>query len=1179
MNSQVAPNPYVGPRSFTREDASWFFGRERELQELIHLTIAERIVLLYSPSGAGKTSLLQAGLNPALRVEGFRVLPVIRVNMEPPLNGPANRFVASTIRHLEDGLPAGQKLGIEPAALGGLTIKEYLDRLPRQSASDPAEDVPEFDVLIFDQFEEILTIEPASRTARKARIAFFGQVASALSDHSRWAVFSLREDYLAGLDPYRRAVPTRLANHFRLDLLQREDARQAIIQPPLAMRASPGNADSAPLEPVTFADDAVTRLLNDLGGGSRHGDDPAASDGLIDDALYIEPIHLQLVCDNLWEQLQPAPGAIITPEQIEESGDVDTALREYYDRQVARIAELTPDAQERDIRDWFEHGLILREQGIRGQVAHGAGQSGGLDNDIVAALVDAKLVNRETRLKAVRYELAHDRMIGPVLASNASWARTHLSEAQRKASGWDRAGQPPTNLLGAREWAAAKRWSRQPGVKLRDYERRFIDQSGAVLARRIMYPALAIALAILGAVVFWRLEESSQNERATILAIASGWADSAFSRLPQGAAQEDQLDLGLLLAVEAVEYLDREDIPLGFGAKRTLFNALVAQPHLIASIHVDNSSESGDARQSTSVLLRDAAAPLAISDDGRLLATTSQGQVVLLELSIPRFDAPLDVSNPHFLAEGAGGAGATALALSSPDSGSGMLLSVGNADGSIGIWNETNRHEFEQIGTIPAPNPDAGCGVTETDSLLPTTLVTVTNLIFDGGDVLAAGYSDGAIGIWNVLNPEVPEPVDTLRPPSEVAPCGSGLRSLAFTPQTGSGQIVAGYATGAIWPWEGPLEVQEGGEPVAPSLSTAVEAIAITEDGRFMVFGGQDGLFVWRLDDRTVTEQRRASRTTHGPVTSLAMDPLDPSTLFSGHANGEIVRWDMTRTANVIPLPTETASVSAPTGQAVVELALTADGRWLSSRNVDGAVSLWNPIGAPPIGQPANGSQLAEASCVVSLSFDGIFLRSESEDGPGASWDLAQIPTTPIPSEPAASPSSEQSDLAPAAPILPTQSGTPGAFLLPEREGAAPPSCEEGGQLEQSELDDVGELPDELTPDELTPEVVSVATTNDGNLRATGDADGAVVLWEETDDGWEMLGPLPGHAGAVTALAFDEDGRYLASGDAMGVIIVWHLEPEEWVDIACARAGRSLTKEEVVDHLHVEPEEWEPSCE
>jgi len=76
-----------------------------------------------------------------------------------------------------------------------------------------------------------------------------------------------------------------------------------------------------------------------------------------------------------------------------------------------------------------------------------------------------------------------------------------------------------------------------------------------------------------------------------------------------------------------------------------------------------------------------------------------------------------------------------------------------------------------------------------------------------------------------------------------------------------------------------------------------------------------------------------------------------------------------------------------------------------------------------------------------------------------------------------------------------------------------------------------------------------------------------------------MLGPLPGHAGAVTALAFDEDGRYLASGDAMGVIIVWHLEPEEWIDIACARAGRSLTNEEVVDHLHVEPEEWEPSCE
>ena len=58
-------NPYVGPRAF--EAGETLYGRDREIHELLNLLIAERIVLLYSPSGAGKTSLLRAGLIPMLQ--------------------------------------------------------------------------------------------------------------------------------------------------------------------------------------------------------------------------------------------------------------------------------------------------------------------------------------------------------------------------------------------------------------------------------------------------------------------------------------------------------------------------------------------------------------------------------------------------------------------------------------------------------------------------------------------------------------------------------------------------------------------------------------------------------------------------------------------------------------------------------------------------------------------------------------------------------------------------------------------------------------------------------------------------------------------------------------------------------------------------------------------------------
>ncbi|RPH60330.1 MAG: ATP-binding protein, partial [Chloroflexi bacterium] len=85
------PNPYVGPRAFEIGDA--LYGRARELDQISSLLMAERIVLLHSPSGAGKTSLVQAGLIPRMR-EDFHVLPVVRVNHEPQAGGEqANRYI------------------------------------------------------------------------------------------------------------------------------------------------------------------------------------------------------------------------------------------------------------------------------------------------------------------------------------------------------------------------------------------------------------------------------------------------------------------------------------------------------------------------------------------------------------------------------------------------------------------------------------------------------------------------------------------------------------------------------------------------------------------------------------------------------------------------------------------------------------------------------------------------------------------------------------------------------------------------------------------------------------------------------------------------------------------------------------------------------------------------------
>ena len=175
-------NPYVGPRSLRYGES--IYGRDREARQLFDLLIAERIVLLYSPSGAGKTSLIQAALIPELEKEEFHVLPVIRVSRGTADGlSPCNPYVMSALLSLEQGVPPEQAL--PPEELAAMSLGEYLKR--REEANGTGDGT----FLIFDQFEEILTIDPLNRAAKTD---FFTQVGEALRDLKRWALFAMRED-------------------------------------------------------------------------------------------------------------------------------------------------------------------------------------------------------------------------------------------------------------------------------------------------------------------------------------------------------------------------------------------------------------------------------------------------------------------------------------------------------------------------------------------------------------------------------------------------------------------------------------------------------------------------------------------------------------------------------------------------------------------------------------------------------------------------------------------------------------------------------------------------------------------------------------------------------------------------------------------------------------------------
>jgi len=236
-------NPFVGPRPLERGQP--IFGRDREIDDLYYLLSSERIVLFHSPSGAGKSSLLQAGLIPRLQAQ-FDVWAPVRVNLAPddarrsgeggssldetlgllstaPANFSANdaagvnRYVRSCILGFEAEVP--KELQRPADQIEKMTLAEYVATRPQRRSA------PKNIVLVFDQFEEVLTTDPNSYEPKRT---FFYQLGQLLKDPHIWAIFALREDYLAAFDPYSWLVPTNLKNRFRLDLLKYDAAKEAI---------------------------------------------------------------------------------------------------------------------------------------------------------------------------------------------------------------------------------------------------------------------------------------------------------------------------------------------------------------------------------------------------------------------------------------------------------------------------------------------------------------------------------------------------------------------------------------------------------------------------------------------------------------------------------------------------------------------------------------------------------------------------------------------------------------------------------------------------------------------------------------------------------------------------------------------------------------------------------------
>ncbi len=441
-NPNSGGNPYVGPRTFTYDQRHLFFGRQREARDLLALVISQRLVLFYAQSGAGKSSLINTRLAPRLAEEGFTVLPVARVggSLPPGIDAVNNVFVYNLMLDLDQG-------GGDPGRLVNVKLPDFLAGLTQPDghrwvyeahpatavaalAPQPAfpvggdtiaEDEVAPRVLIIDQFEEIFT-QPASR--RQDREEFFRQLDQAMrEDPSLWVVLTLREEYVAALDPYAALMSDKLRARYYMQRLGTKAALDAIRRP--------AEAAGRP-----FAPDVAEALVKNLCQMRMPGQEALV------EGEYVEPVQLQVVCYQLWEGLAPvAAGQAgeITFEDLAKAGDVDTALTDFYNAAIGRVVA-TPGltVTEPELRRWFSTRLIT-PAGTRGIVFRGETETDGIPNAVIDRLQSEFLLRTEPRAGGEWVELVHDRFIEPILRANQAqqsrltldaeaWEASHRSE-------------------------------------------------------------------------------------------------------------------------------------------------------------------------------------------------------------------------------------------------------------------------------------------------------------------------------------------------------------------------------------------------------------------------------------------------------------------------------------------------------------------------------------------------------------------------------------------------------------------------------------------------------------------------------------------------------------------------------------------------------------------------------
>ena len=1174
----MAPNPYKGLRAFEEGDAQDFFGREELVEELIKRVKQTRFLAVVGPSGSGKSSVVRAGLIPALR---------------------RGAIAGSEGWHVADMFPGAHPLdGLESALLRAApdpptSLMEQLERdehglhraVLRLLPSDQSELV-----LVIDQFEEVFTLVEDE----DVRTHFLGSLEAAANDpRSRLrVVVTLRADFYDRPLLYRGFAELFKSRVEAVVPLSAEELERAISGP--AKRVD-----------VSLEQGLVAAMLADVAE---------------------EPGALPLMEYALTELFERRDGRTLFLEAYRQIGGVSGALGR---RAEELYAELDDDGKEA-ARQLFLRLVALGEgtEDTRRRVPRAEVSSLDVDQQAMATVLDAfgasrqLSFDRDARTGAPTIELAHEAMLTawPRLHRWIDAAREDLRTERRLAASardWIDADRDPSFLLQGSRLEQAETWQTNSGLAVTPEERDYLDASRAERERRTADEAarlaheeelerrsfrrlralvgvLAVAAIVAIGLTVFATTQRGRAESQERTAVARELAAASVANL------DVDPERSILLALEAIDQTRSVDEPVLPEAEEALHRAVTSSriersfPGVGGAldwsprgVFVTEGPEGEgivdirDAMTGKQVLppwdghdadIND----VQFSPDGSLLATAGEdGALKIWDPATGDLRSSVtgegQVFGQSFSADGSLVSAAwpdeATIRIADPSTGK-VTTSIRGVEGFPfeATLSPDGRSVAVAIGDIPIVT------IFDVSSAEPLFVLRghsypVDTISWDpDGRRIATGAFDSSVRIWDGR---------TGRLEIELLGHSGTVISVDWSPD--GSRLVTSGSDGAAKVWE----IGEAGGRELMSLSgqdTRSGLLAVFSPDGQEVIGGNAAISAVKIWDVGVSGDAEWANV---PTDQLA--PADVAFLPDGNVvapvdRGSVAVWDVARGERI-----RTIGPGSGGPEPVVRIAVTRDGtRVATVRNFTDVGSAWDPKTGDLVFEFRGRGELTG----IDWSRDGDLLVTDFSGGITV-FDATGKRLLNL-TEPGGFPV-ETGVFSPDGRLFatagrgrsPTESNVtiwdpetgravrkiatdqPQFALAFDPSGASLAAGRGDGYVNVYDVES-GERLLRFPASEGPVDVV--AYSPDGKTIATAGDDGTVRLFD-AGRGTQLLN-LPAHRYLVTGLGFNSDGSRLVSASPDGVVRIWALDLDDLIGIAETQVTRELTDDECRQYLH-----------